>query len=112
MGYNNSSESELDCRGLIQVSDSDDASVITARTFDKFHAENAGLSSTCSDSKAQDLVNQKPLEQLKNIGKRLDKLEQSNCKRNVDKTKLIRRKYYDTLEIFSLQLFLPLYPSR
>ena len=88
MGHDRSSESELDCSAVVGASDSDDPSTIASRSFEKFYSEKVPSTSGSSDNPAQSLVNQKILEQLTSIGKRLDVLEKSNCKKSVDKSKI------------------------
>ena len=80
MGHNSSSESELVCSAVVGASDSDELSTNDTRSFDKFNTEKLPSTSSTSDQTMQSLVNQKILEQLTNIGKRLDVLEKSNCK--------------------------------
>ena len=87
MGHDSSSESELDCSAVVGASDSDDPSINASRTFDKYYSEKVPSTST-SDQTAQTMVNHKILEQLTSIGKRLDALEKSNCKKSVDKSKI------------------------
>ena len=56
MDHDSSSESELDCSRLIHASNGNDASVLEARFFDKFHTENSATTSYSSDNKMQNLV--------------------------------------------------------
>ena len=88
MGHDSSSESELDCSAVVGASDSDDPSINVSRTFDKYYSEKVPSTSGTLDQTAQTVVNHKILEQLTSIGKRLDALEKSNCKKSVDKTKI------------------------
>ena len=81
-------KSELDCSAVIGASDSDDPSISASRSFDKYYSEKVPSTSGTSDQTAQTLVHHKILEQLTSIGKRLDALEKSNCKKSVDKSKI------------------------
>ena len=62
------------------------------RAFDRLHSEKSPSTSTTSDQVAQTLVNQKILEQLTTIGKRLDALENNKCKKSADKSKIKNKK--------------------
>ena len=84
-GHDSSSESELDCSAVVGASDSDDPSTLDARSFDKFNSEKLPSTSSTSDQTMQTLINQKNLEQLTSIGKRLDVLEKSICKKSAEK---------------------------
>ena len=60
--------------------------------FDRLHSEKSPSTSGTSDQTAQTLVNQKILEQLTTIGKRLDALESNKCKKSIDKSKIKNKK--------------------
>ena len=92
MGHDGSPESELDCSAIVGASDSDDSCNPGGRVFDRLHSEKVPSTSVTSDQTAQTLVNQKILEQLTTIGKRLDALEQTKCKKSVDKSKIKGKK--------------------
>ena len=85
MGHDRSSESELDCSAIVGASDSNDSSTPMGRVFDRLHSEKSPSTSSSSDQIAQTLVNQKILEQLSTIGKRLDALEKNKCKKSIDR---------------------------
>ena len=92
MGHDSSSESELDCSAIVGASDSDDSNTPGGRAFDRLHSEKSPSTSSTSDHTAQTLVNQKILEQLTTIGKRLDALENNKCKKSIDKSKIKNKK--------------------
>ena len=92
MGHDSSSESELDCSAIVGASDSDDSNTPGGRAFDRLHSEKSPSTSSTSDQTAQTLVNQKILEQLTTIGKRLDALENNKCKKSIDKSKIKNKK--------------------
>ena len=92
MGHESSSESELDCSAIVGASDSDDSSTPGCRVFDRLQSEKSSATSGSSDQTAQTLVNQKILEQLTTIGKRLDALESNKCKKSSDKSKIKNKK--------------------
>ena len=92
MGHDSSSESELDCSAIVGASDSDDSNTPGGRAFDRLHSEKSPSTSSTSDQTAQTLVNQKILEQLTTIGKRLDPLENNKCKKSIDKSKIKNKK--------------------
>ena len=92
MGHDSSSESELDCSAIVGASDSDNSSTPGGRAFNRLHSEQAPSTSSSSDQVAQTLVNQKILEQLTSIGKRLDALENNKCKKSSDKSKIKNKK--------------------
>ena len=80
VGHDSSSESELDCSAIVGASDSDDSGTPVGRAFNRLHSEKSPSTSGSLDQIAQTLVNQKILEQLSTIGKRLDALEKNNVK--------------------------------
>ena len=88
MVHGSSSETELDCSAVVEASDNDDPSTLDTRSFDKFNTEKVPSTLGSSDHTMQTLVNQKILEQLTSIGKRLDVLEKLNCKKSADKSKI------------------------
>ena len=82
-----SSDSEVDYDALLQDSDNE-----TQSTSAKNNKES---DTTCSDNmdissqfKVQSVINTQILEQLQKIGKRLDKIENVECKKTSDKTKI------------------------
>ena len=81
------SGSDLDCSGLINDSDEVSGTVIANNL--------AGSSQTAtssnfdnSDSNMQQLINARILDQLDKIGQRLDRIENKECKKTADKTKV------------------------
>ena len=77
----NSSISDLDCSGLVDTSESDNASAQLC-SFDRLIVDSPSTSAsktTTSDTKA--LINQTILQQLTAIGERLNKIEQKTVKK-------------------------------
>ena len=81
------SGSDLDCSGLINDSDEVSGTVMANNL--------AGSSQTAtssnfdnSDSNMQQLINARILDQLDKIGQRLDRIENKECKKTADKTKV------------------------
>ena len=72
----NSSSSDLDCNGLLDTSESDNAST-QVRSFERLVVNSASTStSKTSTLHTQALINQIILQQLSFIGERLDKMGQ------------------------------------
>ena len=77
----NSSSSDLDCSGLLNTSESDDAST-QVRSFDRPMVDSPGSSTSKTTTfDTQSLINQTILQQLTAIGERLDKIEQKTIKK-------------------------------
>ena len=83
--------SDLDCSGLLNVSDESD--VVVDRKTDPVNdqsscvGEQHATTSCSATGNAQDLINHEILQQLQTIGKRLDNLETKRCKKTTDHTK-------------------------
>ena len=77
----NSSSSNLDCSGLLDNSESDDAST-QARSFDRLVVDSPNTSTSKNSTlDTQALINQTILQQLIAIGERLQKTEQKEVKK-------------------------------
>ena len=87
-GSESSDISDLDCSGLLNVSD--DSNVAADSKPDPVHNqsscfdENQATTSSNAMTNSQDLINREILQQLQTIGKRLDTLETKNCKKITD----------------------------
>ena len=77
----NSSISDLDCSGLVDTSENDDAGA-QPRSFDRLVVDSPSTSaSKTTTSDTQALINQTILQQLTAIGKMLNKIEQKTVKK-------------------------------
>ena len=89
MSDSDASVSELDCSGLMNDSDEGTSSPVSVKN-------SAGTSQTVtsdsslknSDPDMQQLINARILDQLEKIGNRLDKIENKECKKTADKSKI------------------------
>ena len=83
-----SSGSDFDISDLVHSSDNEvDVSNTEHRSYDRFCSENQVLDDK-SASSTQQLVNQTILDKLEKISARLDTLEQKNCKKSVQTSKI------------------------
>ena len=82
-----SSDSEVDYDALIRDSDSKKQST-SGKTTTSSHIVTSDNMDISSQLKAQSLINSKILEQLQKIGKRLDNIENMDCKKTSDKSKI------------------------
>ena len=84
----NSSDSEVDYDALIQ--DSDNETQSTSAKLDKKDSDTLDSDSMdiSSQFKVQSVINSQILDQLQKIGKRLDKIENVECKKTSDKSKI------------------------
>ena len=85
------SVSDLDCSGLINDSE-EVSSPVTVNNS----AGSSQTASNCnfdnSDPNMQQLINARILEQLDKIGQRLDRIENKECKKTADKSKILQVK--------------------
>ena len=83
-----SSDSEVDYDALIQ--DSDNETQSTSAKLDKKDLDTLDSNSIdiSSQFKVQSVINSQILDQLQKIGKRLDKIENVECKKTLDKSKI------------------------
>ena len=83
-----SSGSDFDISDLVQSSDNEvDVSDTEHRSYDKFSSENQ-VPDGKNASSTQQMVNQTILDKLEKISARLDTLEQKNCKKSVQSSKI------------------------
>ena len=82
-----SSDSEVDYDALIRDSDSEKQST-SGKTSTSSHIVTSDITDISSQFKAQSMINSKILEQLQKIGKRLDNIENVDCKKTSDKSKI------------------------
>ena len=87
-GSESSDISDLDCLGLLNVSDDSDVAVTSksdpANGQSSCSDDNQATTSSHVGTNSQDLINCEILQQLQTIGKRLDSLETKNCKKPTD----------------------------
>ena len=83
-----SSDSEVDYDALIQ--DSDNETQSTSAKLGKKHSDTLDSDSIdiASQFKVQSVINSQILDQLQKIGKRLEKIENVECKKTSDKSKI------------------------
>ena len=85
-----SSDSDIDCEALVRDSDnkSQSTSGQTVKTSNTGHTSKIASSNFSSDFEVQSVINSQILQQLQQIGKRLDKIENGDCKKTSDKSKI------------------------
>ena len=83
-----SSDSDFDCDALINDSDNEtqSTSVNGSKETGSSHTQQLNFADLRLDFKVQSVINSQILEQLQQIGKRLDKIENGDCKKTSDKT--------------------------
>ena len=88
------SDSDIDCDALIQHSDKEIQSTSLGVNNQSKQARGSNLEPTdvVSDLQVQSVINSQILQQLQQIGKRLDKIEGDACKKTSDKAKIKKTK--------------------
>ena len=85
-----SSDSEIDCESLLKHSDneSQSGSGQSAKYSNQGQTSKHELTDLTADLKVQSVINSQILQQLQQIGKILDKIENGDCKKTSDKSKI------------------------
>ena len=88
------SDSDIDCDALIQHSDEEiqSTSLGVNNQSKQSHGSNLEPTDVVSDLQVQSVINSQILQQLQQIGKRLDKIEGDACKKTSDKAKIKKTK--------------------
>ena len=88
------SDSDIDCDALIQHSDEEIQSTSLGVNNQSKQSRGSNLEPTdvVSDLQVQSVINSQILQQLQQIGKRLDKIEGDACKKTSDKAKIKKTK--------------------
>ena len=88
------SDSDIDCDALIQHSDEEIQSTSVGVNNQSKQSRGSNLEPTdvVSDLQVQSVINSQILQQLQQIGKRLDKIEGDACKKTSDKAKIKKTK--------------------
>ena len=88
------SDSDIDCDALIQHSDEETQSTTAGVNNQSKQSRGSNLEPTdvVSDLQVQSVINSQILQQLQQIGKRLDKIEGDACKKTLDKAKIKKTK--------------------
>ena len=86
----NASQSDLDCSGLLNLSNDEENCHSSGKIFSKVEetGNHMQASTSSADFNPQLMINQQILDQLQTIGRRLDKLEQKPVKKSSDPTKI------------------------
>ena len=80
------SSDRLDCNALgTEAPSSSDKS---SKQASSIHGQQVNFADITSDLKVQSVINSQILDQLQKIGKRLDKIENGDCKKTTDKSKI------------------------
>ena len=84
------SDSGIDCEALVNDSDNkiQSSSGQNAKYNNPGHTSKIDSTDFSSDFKVQSVINSQILQQLQQIGKRLDKIESGDCKKTSDKSKI------------------------
>ena len=91
---NDTSDCDIDCDALVQHSDEEiqSTSVGSNNQSKQSHGLNFDSNDVASDLQVQSVINSQILQQLQQIGKRLDKIEGDACKKTSDKSKIKKTK--------------------
>ena len=86
----NDSQSDLDCLELLDLSNDDENSKSSSNDLTKnnYTGSHMQASSSSADFSAQSMINQQILDQLQNIGHRLDRLDRKPVKKSSDLKKI------------------------
>ena len=94
MSDSQSSDSDIDCDALVKNSD-DEMQSTSGENVEKInpgHTSQIHSNDLAADLKVQSVINSQILQQLQQIGKRLDKIESGDCKKTSDKSKIKSKK--------------------
>ena len=91
-----SSDIEIDYDALINKSDDETQSTSAKSGKNNHSAQSSDTMNFSSEFKVQSVINSQILEQLQKIGKRLDKIENGDCKKSSDKSKIKGEKVFQS----------------